>query len=173
MSSQAASPLISSAAVAPTALQQNMIRDWIEKFPPWIYPPPEFEPVDQVGYVVIPAVAAPATVVVSYRVPVNRNGVILVYGNNYVGGGFEEGTGNLYWQIRRNQQPLKGYQQILASLGSPSAPTRHPSGFRIFENDIIDIAVVNVTIVPGGQEIGGRLAGWVYPKKYDDARIWV
>jgi len=176
MSSQTAmAPLISAAALEATPAQLAMEKEWIKKFPPWIYAPPEFEPVDEISYVQLPTpLPAPnSAVVVSYRVPPNRNGVINTYGNNYIGGGFQEGTGNLYWQFLRNNQPIKGYQRILGSLGNVSAPTRHPSGFRVFENDLIQIMVFNVSIVAAQQEIGGRLAGWVYPKKYDDRRIWV
>lgn len=143
--------------------------------PPWLYPPPEFEPVDKIGYVEIndPTVSTDGVVVVSFQVPPNRNGVITTYGNNYIGNGFVEGSGNIYWQYRRNQNPIKFYEKVLASLGNTAQPTRHPAGFRIFENDIIDILVVNVSIPFANQVSGGRLMGWVYPKKYDDPRKWV
>jgi len=144
--------------------------------PPWIYPPPEFEPVDKIGYVTIndPTVSAAGVVVVSFKVPPNRNGIITTYGNNYIGNGFTEGDPTLiFWQYRRNLQPIKFYERIPASLGNVAQPTRHSAGFRIFENDLIDILVTNVSIPFAQQVSGGRLMGWVYPKKYDDPRKWV
>jgi hypothetical protein len=140
--------------------------------PPWIYPPPQFDPVDQIGYVSLPAIGA-TTTVVSYTVSQGKNGIILAYANNFIGGDFVEGSGGVVWQILRNGVPIKFYERILASLGTPQSPTRHPSGFRLFENDIIKIVITNVSIPFSGQLIGGRLSGWQYPKKYEDARIGV
>jgi len=140
--------------------------------PPWIEPPPQFDPVDKISYVTIPAMGGSA-IVLSYRVARGRNGVIQSYANNYVGDGFQEGSGNLYWQFLRNGNPIKFYERILASLGRVESPTRHPSGFRVFDNDLIELAVFNVSINPSGQLIGGRILGWQYPKKYEDPRAWV
>jgi len=139
---------------------------------PWIEPPPQFDPVDKIGYVTIPAIGQMLTVV-SYRVSRGRNGIIKSYANNYVGAGFQEGAGNLYWQYRRNGNPIKFYEKVLASLGRVESPTLHPSGFRVFDNDLIEIVVFNVSIDPAGQLIGGRLLGYQYPKKYEDPRTWV
>lgn len=140
--------------------------------PPWIEPPPQFDPVDVISYVTIPAIGD-SEIVLSYRVTRGRDGVIISYANNYIGDGFQEGSGNLYWQYLRNGNPIKFYEKVLASLGRVESPTRHPSGFRIFDNDLIQIKVFNVSIDPAGQLIGGRILGWQYPKKYSDNRQWV
>lgn len=161
--------------IPPSSADLAMIASGKTALPPWIYPPAEFEPVDKIGYVTIndPTVSTAGVVVVSFKVPPSRNGIITTYGNNYVGGGFTEGSGDIFWQYRRNQNPIKFYERVLASLGNVAQPTRHPAGFRVFENDTIDILVTNVNIVFGNQLSGGRLMGWVYPKKYDDPRKWV
>jgi hypothetical protein len=141
------------------------------QLPPWIYPPGEFWPIDQGPfYVPLPAIGATA-VVVSFQVPPGHNGIILAYGNNFVGGGWTEGSGAVTWQITRDQAAIDGYDNIPGSLGSPAAPFRHPSGFRIFENQVIQLVVTNVSIVVSGQLIGGRFAGWYYPKMYEDQNI--
>lgn len=140
--------------------------------PPWIVPPANFDPVDKIGYVTIPAMGQ-SEIVVSYQVTRGREGVIKAYANNYIGDGFQEGSGNLYWQYLRNGNPIKFYEKVLASLGRVESPTEHPSGFRIFDNDLIQIVVFNVSINPAGQLIGGRLLGWQYPKKSQDPRAWV
>lgn len=141
-------------------------------YPPWIQPPPQFDPVDEISYVTIPAIGQ-SEIVLSYRVSRGRNGVIKSYANNYIGDGFQEGSGNLYWQYLRNGNPIKFYERVLASLGRVESPTEHPSGFRVFDNDLIQILVFNVSIDPAGQLIGGRILGWQYPKKYEDPRAWV
>jgi hypothetical protein len=141
-------------------------------YPPWIQPPPQFDPVDKISYVTIPAIGL-SEIVLEYRVSRGRNGVIKSYANNYIGDGFQEGSGNLYWQYLRNGNPIKFYERVLASLGRVESPTEHPSGFRVFDNDLIQILVFNVSIDPAGQLIGGRILGWQYPKKYEDPRAWV
>jgi hypothetical protein len=138
--------------------------------PPWIYPPPEFWPIDQINYIALPAIGTTATIV-SFQVPPGHNGVILEYGNNFVGGGWTEGSGAVTWQISRDTAAVDGYDAILASLGAVSNPTRHPSGFRIFENQVVLLSVTNVSVVLAGQLSGGRLAGWYYPKEYEDPTI--
>jgi hypothetical protein len=140
------------------------------QLPPWIYPPAEFWPIDQVNYVPLPAIGA-STPVVSFQVPPGHNGIILLYGNNFVGGGWTEGSGTTVWQISRDNAAIDGYDNIVASLGSPGNPVRHPSGFRIFENQVISLVVYNVAVVLAGQVSGGRLAGWYYPKEYEDQNI--
>jgi hypothetical protein len=140
------------------------------RLPPWIYPPPEFWPIDQIAYVAVPAIGAQATIV-SFQVPPGQNGIILSYGNDFVGGGWVEGTGAILWQITRDNAAVDGYDAIPASLGSPSSPTRHPSGFRIFENQIVALVVKNISVVVAGQQSGGRLAGFYYPKMYEDQNI--
>jgi hypothetical protein len=141
-------------------------------WPPWIFPPPEFQPIDVDSYVPLPPIGT-TVVVTQYTVQKMSNGVIKAYANNFVGGGFEEGSGDVIWQILRNGVPIKGYNDIVASLANPASPFHHPSGFRIFENDIIQLTVTNEAVVVAGQLIGGRLAGWQYPKRYDDPRSYV
>jgi hypothetical protein len=140
--------------------------------PPWVDPPPQFDPVDVIDYVALPAIGD-SEIIVSYQVSKGRNGIIHSYANNFVGGSFQEGGGQIYWQYLRNGNPIKFYNMILASLGSVAQPTRHPSGFRIFENDLIQIKIFNVSLAIGGGLSGGRLLGWQYPKKYEDPRTWV
>ena len=149
---------------------QDVVTAGTYQLPPWIYPPAEFWPIDQSLYVPLPAIGANSTVV-TFQVPPGQNGIVLLYGNNFVGGGFQEGTGSVVWQITRDNAAIDGYDNILDSLGSVASPTRHPSGFRIFENQVISLVVFNVSVVVSGQVIGGRLAGWYYPKEYEDQNI--
>jgi hypothetical protein len=134
--------------------------------PPWIYPPSEFEPIDLVNYIALPVIGATA-VVITIQIPTGHNGIITNIANNYVGGGWSEGSGTVTWQIARDTAPVDGYDLILASLGSPANPVRHPSGFRVFENQTIVLLVKNVSVVLAGQMSGGRLMGWYYPKEYE------
>jgi hypothetical protein len=136
--------------------------------PPWIYPPPEAEPIDLINYVALPAIGASATIV-TQMIESGYNAVIRAYGNNFVGGGWTEGSGSVTWQIAIDSAPVPGYDLIPASLGSPANPVTHPSGFRVLEGQTVTLIVTNVSVVLAGQLSGGRLLGYYYPKEYDDA----
>lgn len=140
------------------------------RLPPWIYPPAEFEPIDLFDYIALPA-AGSAADIISIKIPTGNNGIITTYGNNFVGGGWVEGSGDVTWQIARDGAPVDGYDAILGSLGSPASPTRHPSGFRVFQNQVVTLSVTNVNVVLAGQLSGGRLLGWYYPIEYEDPNL--
>ena len=142
--------------------------------PIWVDPPTSWENLDVSGYVSMPAIGATATVI-SFTVPTGRNGVVYGIANNFIGGGWTEGSGAVYWQILVNGAAPPGatsYSKILDSLGSIPAPTRI-AGFRIMENQVVSIAVTNVSIVVAGQLIGGRLLGHFYPKDLEADSLWV
>jgi hypothetical protein len=135
--------------------------------PPWIYPPPEAEPIDLINYVNLPAIGVSAAIL-RLQIEPGYNAVILMEANNFIGGGWTEGSGAVTWSITRDGAPVPGYDLIVASLGSPANPTRHPSGFRVKENSVLQLNVTNVSVVLAGQLSGGRLAGWYYPKEYEN-----
>lgn len=140
------------------------------RLPPWIYPPAEFQPIDLFNYIALPAIGASATII-SIQIPTGNNGIITSIGNNLVSGGWIEGAGEVTWQIARDGAPVDGYDAILGSLGSPANPTRHPSGFRVFENQLVTLAVTNVNLPVAQQLSGGRLLGWYYPLEYEDPNL--
>jgi len=152
------------------------------ELPLWINPPIQWENIDQIGYVPLTAVGAAAAVIISFQVPIGRNGIINKIANNFVGGGWTEGTGDVLWRILVDGAPPPGansYDAIPASLGSPANPTQI-SGFRIFENQLVKLVAFNNPagpnggIVPlGGQLVGGRLVGYLYPRELEDENIWI
>jgi hypothetical protein len=135
--------------------------------PPWIEAPAESDLIDDINYVALPAIGATA-VVLSRQVEQGYNGILLSLANNFVGGGWVEGSGSVLWQVLRDSAAVPGYDAIPASLGSPANPVRHPSGFRIMEGQLLQLVVKNVNVVVAGQLIGGRWQGWYYPKEYED-----
>jgi hypothetical protein len=139
-----------------------------------------WENIDQDNYVLLPAIGAQATII-SYVVPPGRNGVIYKVANNFVGGGWVEGTGDVVWRILVDGTPPPGatsYDSILASLGSPASPTEVP-GFRIFENQVLTLVAFNNPagpnggVVVAGQRVGGRFVGWNYPTDVEENDIWI
>jgi hypothetical protein len=147
--------------------------------PLWIYPPINWENIDQIAYVTLPAINTEATIL-KFTVPIGRNGVINKVANNFVGGGWTEGTGDILWRILVDGAPppaANSYAAIPASLGSPANPTEI-SGFRIFENQVISVTIFNNPLGPNGgivvagQLAGARLCGYLYPRELEDSNIW-
>ena len=142
--------------------------------PLWIDPPDLWENLDQVAYAALPAIGAQANVI-TFQVPLGRNGVIKKIANNLVGGGFNEGSGNVVWQILVDGAPPPGatsYDNILASLGSPANPVEI-AGFRIYENQILTLVVKNVALAVAGQLSGGRFVGYLYPRDMEADSVWL
>ena len=136
--------------------------------------PNNWENIDQLNYANLPAIGAQATII-TIRVPQGRNGIIRKVGNNFVGGGWVEGSGNITWQILVDGNPPPGatsYNNILGSLGSPANPVEI-SGFRVFENQTVTVVVNNVNVAVAGQLVGARLVGYFYPRELEDANIWI
>ena len=142
--------------------------------PPWIVPPDQWENLDLINYIVLPAIGAQANVI-NFQVPLGRNGVIQKVANNFVGGGWVEGSGAVTWQILVDGAPPPGssnYDLILASLGSPANPVGI-SGFRIYENQVLTLVVKNATVVVANQLSGGRLCGYLYPREMEETNLWL
>lgn len=121
-------------------------------------------------YITIPAKGDTAAVV-TFVVPDGKNGVIDQIANNFVGGGFEDGSGAIVWRVMLDDIPAPGLEEMIASLGNPAAPSR-TAPVRIFEGQTIELLVENINIIPAGQLIGGRLSGWFYPKDSEEKGIW-
>jgi len=122
-------------------------------------------PFNQAAYVTIPAIGATG-VVLQFTVPQGYNGSIKWLGNNFVGAGWTEGTGALVWQLLADGQPIRNFENIVGSLGSPASPSE-TAVIRIFETQLISLVCENVSVVAAGQLLGGRLSGWYYPIEYD------
>ena len=122
-------------------------------------------PFNQAAYVNLPAAGATA-VVLQFTVPQGYNGSIKWIGNNFVGAGWTEGTGDLVWQLLADGQPIRNFENIVGSLGSPASPSE-TAVIRIYETQTIELVCENVSVVTSGQLLGGRLSGWYYPIEYD------
>lgn len=134
---------------------------------PWLWQPAAGTPFNPTTYIPLPAQTVTA-MVVEFTVPEGRNGVINQMGNNFVGGGFTDGSGDVVWRLLVNGQPYPNFANIIASLGNPAAPSGI-GAVRIFEKQLIQLVVKNVGIaVIASQLIGGRLSGWFYPRKLED-----
>jgi len=139
-----------------------------------------WENIDQDNYVLLGAIGTTVTII-SYVVPPGRNAIIYKVANNFVGGGWVEGTGDVIWRILVDGSPPPGavsYDTLLASLGNPASPTEIP-GFRVFENQVLTLVALNNPagpdggVVVAGQRVGARFVGWNYPTDIEASDIWL
>jgi len=140
----------------------------LQRLPVANFMPSEGEPFEFANYVGIPAIGATANVV-QFQVPPGRNGMIKRIANVFVGGGFQEGSGDIKWQILLDLTTsvvAPNFDNIVASLGSVAAPSAI-DGIRVREAQLVTLLVTNVNIVVAGQKIGGRLGGYFYPVEYE------
>lgn len=113
--------------------------------------------------VTLPAIGA-EVVVVQFNVPRGKNGVVVRISNQFVGGGWTEGTGDLVWRIEADGVPVRDYESIIASLGTTSNPAdRRGNPIRVFENQVVRLICNNVAVPVAGQPLLGLLGGWFYP----------
>jgi hypothetical protein len=153
------SPFDDSAGAAASCIE-------IVRLPVSNFMPDRGEEFRRAAYVAIPAVGASA-IVVQFKVPEGRNGMINALANVFVGGGFTEGQGGIVWQLFQDFTPGGGvvapdFDNIVASLGSVNNPAKL-NGIRIKENQLVILLVKNVSVVVAGQFIGGLLGGYYYP----------
>jgi hypothetical protein len=148
--------------------------------PVWLYPPRNWENIDQLQYTLLPAIGSTATIL-TYLVPIGRNGVINKVACNFVGGGWVAGTGDVVWRILIDGTPPPGatsYDSIVDSLGSPAQPVGI-SGFRIFENQTLTVVIFNNPaganggVVVAGQRAGARVLGHLYPRDSEIEDLWI
>lgn len=153
--------------------------------------PPDSVPVEQRPWITMPAsgqsfrrqndaqVSIPVfideVVVVSFTVPRRKNGVISAVANQAVTGGWNEGTGEMIWRIQADGIPFQGYSNLISSLGSMSAPadlTNNP--IRIYQNQLIELILRNLTLVTGGGDpVLGLLGGYFYPIEQEGESSWL
>lgn len=148
--------------------------------PVWLYPPINWENIDQLAYALLPAIGS-QVVIIQFTVPIGRNGVINKVACNFVGGGWVEGTGDIKWRVLVDGAPPPGatsYDSIVASLGSPAQPVGI-AGFRLFENQVLQLVAFNDPtgpnggVVVAGQRVGARLMGHLYPRANEEQEIWI
>lgn len=148
--------------------------------PPHLYPPRNWENIDLMNYIAFPGLGVEVPILV-YQVPMGRNGVINKVATSFVGGGWTAGTGDIIWRILVDGATPPGatsYHQITDSLGSPAQPVGI-SGFRIFENQILTVSVLNNPsganggVITSGQRTGARLLGHLYPRDMEYLDLFV
>jgi len=144
--------------------KQDLCPVAIRKLPPWLFATASSRNLIQVAAISIPAVSVGAfTPIVDFKIDPGKNGVIKWFANQYVGGGFTDGSGSLIWRLAIDGVAVPGFENIIVSLGTNQIPSEI-APVRLFAGRRVQLLVTNVSIVPAGQIIEGGIRGWLYPK---------
>lgn len=139
--------------------------------PPWVTPPPGFQPFDFQGILATPAVGSGDQTVLSFIVPRGYNGVIRRISHNYTGDSYPEGSGGLVWRILADGRAVKNYGAMLFSFGNLVTP-RPTDGILVYENQLVayTVSVVNAGgFIPAASTfIICTAAGWIWPKQNNE-----
>lgn len=128
---------------------------------PWLIPPPGHLPFVEVGNIQIPTIGNSATVL-RIEVPVGYDGVIRRLANNYLGGGFVSGSGDIVWQLLADGRPIRNFESITSELGNSSTPLT-VDAIRIYSGQVIEYVVTHVANAALGDLVQCQLSGYYYP----------
>jgi hypothetical protein len=136
----------------------------IRHLPPWLFPTSSSVNLIRSGAILLPPITAGIfTDVLKFRVDPGKNGIFKWLANQYIGGGFTDGSGAIIWRILYDGKTVPGLGDIDVSLGTNQNP-REIAPVRLKAQRIVQLQVTNASIVPAGQIISGSIAGWMYPQ---------
>ena len=142
--------------------------------PPHLYPPAGAQSKNLAGYIPVPAPGDPPAIIFEFTVPTTMRLVLNQAGNNFVGGGFTEGTSALIWQIWDNDVPIEDFDDIDFSLGNVAQPTwMAPLIFE--EGHTVAFVIINPVggAIPGNSgQVGATLRGWYYNRLLAGVEEW-
>jgi hypothetical protein len=136
--------------------------------PPWVKMPQQGKRFQEIFSIPLAAFALGVdTPVLTFRVPVGYDGVIIGNVNRFIGAGFAEGSGDIEWRIQLSRRYARDFGQILTSEGDLQALTAFQGGgIRIYSNQIIRYLarVNNFALLDPNGRILTCLWGWFYPR---------
>ena len=120
------------------------------------------------GTITTPTTADGDVLVCQGMVPLGYDGLITEIFQNYQGSGFQQGSGDIVWRIKRNQQWLKELGNNPFALGRPTKPVQLTQGQIVFSGTLFQF-YVNVPNLSGMIQIGASsitcgLNGFYWPR---------
>jgi len=137
--------------------------------PPWVAMPGDGRRYQQIGSIVLPAVANTDTLVTTFAVPTGYDGVIVSIVNMFTGAGFVEGSGDLHYRIQINRRWLKDYGDIQTTMGTVASPCMiYRGGVKLRTQEVVRYWVSVTAAGLGVLDPTGRIVcaffGWFYPQ---------
>ena len=108
------------------------------------------------GTIATPATAAGDVLVCSGRVPLGYDGLLTEIFQNYQGSGFQQGSGDIVWRVKRNQQWVKSLGNLPYSLGNPKNFVPLTEGQIIYSGTLFQM-YVNVPNLSSMIQVGSSL----------------
>jgi len=131
---------------------------------PWIDPPLGSFPFDEQDGINLPAIGNGFTVVLGFMVPNGSDGVINYISNNFLGGGFNQFSGDIIWQILADGRAIRNFSNIKAEKGTVGQG-REISPIRIYSNQLIQYVVSHRANVGLNGQVVCSLNGYYYPSQ--------
>ena len=159
---------------------------------PWLYPPSSFQHLDKYGTLALPAAAAPAAVIggptfdatnaastMPWKVPAGFNGFLKTLAIEFVANGgaawtpgvLVGGVPPLQFMLRIDGHPATDYGNICYSPGAINSPTPF-AGVPIKEGSLVEVLVLNNSIVATTQFVEARVQGYYYPRSLEPKDMW-
>ena len=135
--------------------------------PPWEEMPIGGEPFDERASIDTPAIAPNVFVtVLSFRVPVGSDGVVLGYSNFIQGGAFNSGDNSIRWAIRVDNRFLRTFGNITHTSGDAQNNRSIHGGIFVKSNSLVEMVIENVSSALGGTRTTCGLNGYYWPIGY-------
>lgn len=137
---------------------------------PWVEPPSGAVTFNPDKAIPLPAPAAVDVVVLSFRVPIAYDGIILAQYHAYRGQGtFVEASGDIVWRVSANGRYLRDMGNMQVSIGSPQTLSPCPGGLWLHSGDLVEYVVSapngsGALPLPGQGFILAGLHGWFWPR---------
>jgi len=143
--------------------------------PPWVEKSAGSQPYmeQNTAGLTLPALGTEATVL-TFTVPRRKNGLIDRIANQFIGGGWTEGSGDLVWRVEADGVPIQGYHNMISSIGTMTNPADlGQSTLAIYENQVIRLVARNVAVPVAGQILLGMFRGRFYPIEQEGQNTWL
>ena len=141
---------------------------------PWLEPPEGYSPFDAQDGIDLPVVGAASTtpltsatgaaVVLTFVVDNGYDGVINFLSDNFLGGGFQDFSGDIIWQLYADSAPIRNFNNITAQKGTVEQP-RTVSPIRIYSGQTISFVVIHAANVTLNGPVVCTLTGYTYPNR--------
>jgi len=136
----------------------------------WVEAPPGAVTFNPDRAIPLPDPASVNVVVLSFRVPIAYDGILLAQYHGYRGAGtFVEASGDIIWRVSANGRYLRDMGNMQVSIGSPQTLSPCPGGLWLHSGDLVEYVVSapngsGALPLPGQGFILAGLHGWFWPR---------
>ena len=136
----------------------------------WVEPPSGAVTFNPDKAIPLPNTTDVNVVILSFRVPIAYDGILLAQYHAYRGAGaFVEGSGDIVWRVRVNGRYLRDMGDMQLSIGSPQTLSPCPGGLWLHSGNLVEYVVSapngsGALPLPGQGNILAGLHGWFWPR---------